>query len=68
MGLPPIPAACFDCVHFDGAGGEPQDLHEGEPTIICTAFPRGIPDAIVEGRNMHREPVDGDNGLQYEKA
>ena len=32
----------------------------------CTAFPAGIPDAIIESRVDHREPFDGDDGIRFE--
>ena len=34
----------------------------------CDAFPAidSIPDEIWDGKNDHREPVEGDHGIQYE--
>jgi hypothetical protein len=32
----------------------------------CTAFPDRIPDDIWWNRVDHREPVDGDQGIQWE--
>jgi hypothetical protein len=34
-------------------------------SLICEAFPFGIPRVILLGENQHREPFPGDNGLQY---
>lgn len=31
----------------------------------CKAFPDGIPDEIIESKFDHREPHDGDNGIQF---
>ena len=33
--------------------------------IECAAFPEGIPDEIWNMQVDHREPVDGDHGLQW---
>lgn len=32
----------------------------------CAAFPYGIPFAIRAGFVNHRQPVDGDRGIQFE--
>lgn len=32
---------------------------------FCAAFPAGIPDAIYNNEVDHRQPVDGDHGLQW---
>jgi hypothetical protein len=32
----------------------------------CAAFPRGIPDTIYDGQNLHSSPFAGDNGVQFE--
>ena len=36
------------------------------PGPVCKAFPGGIPKAILMMENDHQEPVDGDNGIQFE--
>jgi len=32
----------------------------------CRAFPGGIPQAILDGKDSHTEPHEGDNGIQFE--
>jgi hypothetical protein len=32
----------------------------------CKAFPQGIDPKIVKGEKRHDEPIEGDQGLQYE--
>ena len=34
----------------------------------CKAFPIEIPNDLWVGKNLHREPVKGDNGFQYESS
>lgn len=43
---------CFTCKHYNGLGS-------------CEAFDT-IPLKIISGEVSHREPVDGDNGIQWE--
>ena len=31
----------------------------------CDAFPDGIPEAMLTGKDQHRAPVKGDNGIQF---
>lgn len=35
---------------------------------ICLAFPDGIPNDILTGKNDHTKPYKGDDGILYEKA
>ena len=36
---------------------------------ICKAFPKGIPDEILSGRNDHSQPMPGQNRIEvYERA
>jgi hypothetical protein len=50
------------CKHFKGLS--PGDELNQRP--ICAAFPDGIPREVLSGKNDHREPIDGDNGIQFE--
>lgn len=45
---------CHDCAHWN------EDL-------TCKAFPDGIPDIVLYGENDHKQPIEGDHGLQYKK-
>jgi len=52
-GLP----VCADCKHFN------SDDMTGN---FCDAFPDGIPDDIFLCIIDHKEPYEGDGGIQYE--
>lgn len=51
----PYKAPCLNCKHkFDSE------------TYTCLAFPKGIPDVILKGENMHAAPMAGqENDLIY---
>jgi hypothetical protein len=49
---------CSTCRHWNVKSGDRQ----------CTAFPDGIPDKIWLGENDHRQPYQGDNGVQYRQV
>ena len=49
--LPPI---CIRCTRLSAEG------------LSCDAFPKGIPETILEYRHDHRKPLDGDNGLTFD--
>ena len=49
------------CQRFRGIVGPPDD-----PVFVCEAFPTGIPEEILSGKNEHLEPYPGDDGLTYE--
>ena len=48
------PPPCFDCKHY---------LEE----LKCKAFPAGIPEEILDGKNDHKKPYHGDNGILFEQ-
>ena len=50
---------CYLCKSFTG---KIKDVEN----IGCMAFPDGIPDHIKNGKNDHRKPYPGDNGIQFE--
>lgn len=47
---------CYNCVHYVG--------HE-RCAPVCKAFSKGIPPEIWIGKNRHRAPYPGDNGIRY---
>lgn len=55
-----IPPQCLTCIHF-GSGTSEVD---SPPT--CAAYDEGIPDRIWWNQVDHREPHEGDNGIQWE--
>lgn len=58
---------CFtrECKHLIGV--DQPDGTEGTERVICAAFPKGIPDEIAYGPNLHTKPYAGDKGIQFEK-
>ena len=34
----------------------------------CEAFPEGIPERFLEGKEIHNKPTGGDNGIQFEQG
>lgn len=50
------PFLCLACARV----GSTLDL-----PLACTAFPDGIPDAILANAVDHRRSVEGDSGLQF---
>ena len=45
---------CITCEHYQ-MGGQ------------CKAYPRGIPEKILEGELSHKEPQKGDRGIRYKR-
>jgi hypothetical protein len=35
--------------------------------VCCAAYPDGVPQEILTGKEKHKKPYRGDNGIQYEK-
>lgn len=50
IGTSPI---CMECKHHNG-------------DLTCKAFPKGIPEKIIFGSWDHKNPIEGDNGIQFE--
>lgn len=50
---------CSTCAHF-------RSWVVTGTTTYCAAFPAGMPDTVWSNTVDHRQPVDGDNGVQWE--
>ncbi len=59
-----IPSQCMYCNWWRSpvAAGD----FSPNPTQTCTAFPDGIPDVIFNNEFDHRQPYEGDHGIQWE--
>ncbi len=55
-----------NCKHNVGAYS--PNGHEIGQVPACDAFPKGIPDEIAYGDNLHLKPYPGDHGIQFEEA
>ena len=44
-----------------------EGMAKGATEPFCAAFPDGIPEDIWENRFDHRQPHEGDHGLQWEQ-
>lgn len=54
-----VGAECHECKHavIDSWG-----------YITCAAFPDGVPDDIMFEGRLHRRPIKGDHGIQFERG
>lgn len=50
---------CMDCKNYIGK-------NENEK-LCCRAFPDGIPDDIFWNKIDHKENINGDRGIKFEK-
>ena len=48
---------CMQCKHYHA------DNMDG---LTCDAFPKGIPDEILDSEFIHTKPYRGDKGIQFE--
>jgi len=51
---------CLDCAYYGG----PKQYGFG---LTCKAYPKGIPEEILEGKIDHDKPYLADHGIQFEK-
>jgi len=69
MAMPELPEPCWNCVHYRGPKQQapPADgITETSVTLVCAAFPDGIPEIVLTGEHTHRLPINGDNGVTFE--
>lgn len=64
-------SSCVRCRHYGGAydptpSKEPTQFPSPTARLVCRAFRNGIPGSITSGFDPHTEPVEGDNGIQFE--
>lgn len=56
---------CGACVHLDQPSSD-AFWSTSKPKPTCNAFPTGIPEAVLGNELDHRQPIDGDHGIQFE--
>ena len=69
MKVVPQDSQCLRCVHFKGWVQDRDDngiYDETTERVVCAAFERGIPSPILHNMEDHREPIEGDQGIQWE--
>lgn len=49
-----VPPICKECLHL-------RSMRNSR----CDAFPDGIPRDILDSKQDHREPVNGDHGIRF---
>ena len=54
------PFLCLWCTRLHGRDDGPMPTE-----LACNAYPKGIPDEILDNEVDHREPVNGDKGLRF---
>lgn len=50
---------CAFCKHYQGNKGV---------TCLCSAFPEGIPDEIINNEFDHKQPYPGDHNIHWEQS
>jgi len=55
------------CKHFRGIYQPIEGSEMGE-TVVCDAFPKGIPSEIAYGPVPHLKPFPGDQGIMFEQG
>ena len=55
------PFLCLWCARLHDRDDGPMPVE-----LACDAYPKGIPDEILDNEVDHREPVKGDRGLRFE--
>jgi hypothetical protein len=58
----PQDSQCKTCKHFIGVTGE-----EPNETVSCAAFSK-IPEKVLLNFVNHSQPIEGDNGIQWEPS
>lgn len=60
MTSPQLPFLCPYCTHLNR---DSEDVLR----LTCKAFPSGIPMEVINNEADHRQPLDGDNGIQFKR-